>query len=281
LTANDFAANESWKFWASECVERGSKLVIAQHGGSYGSAAYLATEAHEIAISDRFLTWGWTSESNSKVYKAPAMKLMGLKNYRAKNSGFCLLVTTNLPRRSYHLGSWPIGPQLGYYFQDQFDFVSNLSSEVRKNLAVRLFPHDNGWEQHARWNDFDSEIKLLPVSNSLSEFLNSTKLYIATNNATTFLESFVSGIPTIVFWDKIYWEINENAKPYFKILQEAKIFFDTPREAAMHVNSVWQDIPSWWNSEEVKMAVKLFSDRFAYTGEKPFAELKSAILNWN
>jgi putative transferase (TIGR04331 family) len=115
----------------------------------------------------------------------------------------------------------------------------------------------------------------------LSDFLNSTKLYIATNNATTFLESFVSGIPTIVFWDKNYWEINENAKPYFKILQEAKIFFDTPTEAAIHVNKVWQNVPSWWNSEEVKIAVKLFSDRFAYTGEKPIAELKSAILDWN
>lgn len=281
LTANDFAANDPWKFWASECIERGSKLIVSQHGGSYGSAAYLATQTHEIAISDRFLSWGWIENSNPKIYRAPAMKLIGSKKYRAKNTGLCLLVTTNLPRRSYHLGSWPIGPQMEHYFQDQFRFVSKLSEEIRKALAVRLFPHDNGWEQHARWKDFDSEIKLLSVSKDLNEFLKSTKVYIATNNATTFLEAFASGIPTIIYWDRNYWEINENSKPYFKILKKAKIFFDNPEDAAMHLNSVWADVPLWWNSKEVKSAVELFSDQFAYRGERPLVELKSAILNWN
>ena len=49
----------------------------------------------------------------------------------------------------------------------------------------------------------------------------------------------------------------------------------------MHLNSVWADVPLWWNSKEVKSAVELFSDKFAYRGERPLVELKSAILNWN
>ena len=36
----------------------------------------------------------------------------------------------------------------------------------------------------------------------------------------------------------------------------------------MHLNSVWADVPLWWNSKEVKSAVELFSDQFAYRGGK-------------
>ena len=281
LTANDFAANDTWKFWASECVERGSKLVIAQHGGTYGSAAYLATQNHEIEISDRFLSWGWKDEFEPKIFIAPSMKLLSKKIYKLRRNGYCLLVTANLPRRSFHLGSWPIGPQLENYFRDQFKFVESLSNEVRSNLAVRLFPQDFGWEQEKRWLNFDSKIELLPLSNSVDSYLKDTKLYISTYNATTFLESFKSNIPTVIYWDTKFWEINENSRPYFDLLKDANIYFDNPEAAARHVNVIWEDVEGWWKSKKVKDAVKIFSETYAYTGSAPLEELRSAILNWD
>lgn len=281
VTANDFAANDTWKFWASECIEQGSKLVIAQHGGSYGSAAYLATQNHEIEISDRFMSWGWKDEFEPKVFNAPAMKLLGKKTYKPKRNGYCLLVTANLPRRSFHLGSWPVGPQLENYFSDQFKFVESLSIEVRSNLAVRLFPQDFGWEQKKRWLNFDSKSELLPLSKSVDSYLKNTKLYISTYNATTFLESFKSNIPTVIYWDPKFWEINENSKPYFDLLKDANIYFDSPEAAARHVNVIWEDVEAWWNSKKVKNAVKIFSETYAYTGIAPLEELRSAILNWD
>jgi len=87
VTANDFADNDSWKFWAANCVENGSKLIITQHGGTYGTAHYLSTQNYEIKISDRYLTWGWKDESNSKVYPAPAMKLLGMKTEKVNSGG--------------------------------------------------------------------------------------------------------------------------------------------------------------------------------------------------
>ena len=281
VTANDFAANDTWKFWASECVERGSKLIIAQHGGSYGVAAQLSTQDHEVAIADRFLSWGWKDNFESKIYPAPSMKLLGLKKRKPRRDGFCFLVTASLPRRSYHLGSWPIGPQLASYLNDQFDFVKNLSNAVRSNLAVRLFPHDFGWEQEQRWIDFDSDVNLLPLSKNLDKYLKETRLFISTYNATTFLESFKRNIPTVIYWDPNYWEINESSKPYFDLLKDANIFFDSPESAANHVNVIWEDVEGWWNSKKVKDAVKIFSETYAYTGTAPLEELRSAILNWD
>jgi putative transferase (TIGR04331 family) len=242
VTGNDFAENDSWKFWASQCIENGSKLFIAQHGGSYGIAKYLSSHKYEVSISDNFLSWGWVNKIDPKIMRAPAMKLVSLKPFTPINIGYCLLVTASLPRRSYHLGSWPIATQLENYIQDQFDFVENLSDVVRQSLAVRLFPYDFGWEHALRWKDYNSEIKLLPVSKDLNSYLGNTKLYISTYNATTFLEAFKSNIPTVIFWDPNFWEINEEAQYYFKYLAEAKIFFDNPKKAAEHVNNIWSKI---------------------------------------
>ena len=278
VTANDFAGNDAWKFWASECIENGSKLFVAQHGGSYGIAKYLSTQKYEVSISDKFLSWGWVNIIDPKIIRAPAMKLASLKPFAPINNGYCLLVTASLPRRSYHLGSWPIAAQLENYIQDQFDFVENLSDVVRQSLAVRLSPYDFGWEHASRWKDFNSEIELLPVSKDLNSYLRNTKLYISTYNATTFLEAFKSNIPTVIFWDPNFWEINEEAQYYFKFLAEAKIFFDNPEKAADHVNNIWSNVPLWWNSKEVRFATSKFIDQYAYTGSNPLRELSAAIL---
>lgn len=281
LTANDFSDNDAWKFWASECVENGSKLLISQHGGSYGIAKYLATQNYEVSISDRFLSWGWEITKNPKIQGAPAMKLIGEKSFKILNKGYCLLVTASLPRYSYHLGSWPIGPQLENYIQNQFDFVENLSDVVSQNLAVRLSPYDLGWEHTLRWKDFNSKINLLPAFKDLNSYLGSTKLFIGTYNATTFLEAFKRNIPTVIFWDPNFWEINENAEEYFDFLIEANVFFDNPKKAAEHVNDIWDNVPLWWNSKKVKSAVSKFIEKYAYTGSNPLRELSSAILDQN
>lgn len=279
VTANDFADNDAWKFWAAECIENGATLLISQHGGSYGIAKYSSTQKYEVCISDYFLSWGWENKIDPKIVRAPAMKLLAMKQFTPINSGYCLLVTASFPRRSYHLGSWPIGAQLENYIQDQFDFVENLSDVVRRSLAVRLFPNDLGWEHALRWQDYNKEIELLPISKDLNSYLESTKLYISTYNATTFLEAFKSNIPTVIFWDPNFWEINEDAQYYFKILAEAKIFFDNPEEAAEHVNNIWSDVPLWWNSKEVRLAISKFSNQYAYTGLNPLRELSVAILS--
>ena len=75
--------------------------------------------------------------------------------------------------------------------------------------------------------------------------------------------------------------INESSKPYFDLLKDANIFFDSPESAANHVNVIWEDVEGWWNSKKVKDAVKIFSETYAYTGTAPLEELRSAILNWD
>jgi putative transferase (TIGR04331 family) len=83
-----------------------------------------------------------------------------------------------------------------------------------------------------------------------------------------------------MFWNPEFWELSDAAIPYFEALRQASVLFDDPVTCAAHVNSVWGDVPTWWESEGVQSAVRTFKDQFAYTGQRPLRELKAALTQW-
>jgi putative transferase (TIGR04331 family) len=281
VTANDFSGNDSWAAWAAKSVENGSKLVIMQHGGLYGVNTFSATEDHEIAIADKFLSWGWRRKDVNTVTPAPATKLIHMKKTKFQNDGAALLITGALPQQSYHLSSIPIGQQFASYFEDQFSFVSSLDPNVKEKLQIRMFPSDFDWHQESRWKDFDPKIHILKDGKPLEQNLRNAKVSISTYNATTFLETFKKDIPTVMFWDKNFWELNETALPHYQKLQDAKILFYDPKECAQHINEIWNNPLIWWNDPKTQNIVKEFIDNYANVPRNPISKLSAIINNDN
>jgi putative transferase (TIGR04331 family) len=275
-----FVGDEKWKMWAAYNCEYGTKLIIAQHGGHYGTGAWSSSEMHEIEISDRFLSWGWQKSNEKKVVPAPAVKLLGKKKQESAENGICLQVTMELERQSGLLHSFPIASQLEEYLNDQFSFAFALSRDIQKKLTVRLFPQDFGWDVKQRWDDLAPDFTQDLGRSDIGELMKRTKIYVATYNATTFLESFRKDIPTVIFWNPKHWELSEDAQPYFDLLREASILFDDPFACANHVNLIWDDVPNWWSSLSVQEAVRTFINQYAYVGLKPIREIKKALVVW-
>jgi putative transferase (TIGR04331 family) len=277
---NKFVGDEIWKMWAAYNCESGTKLVIAQHGGHYGTGAWSSSELHEIKISDRFLSWGWHKINESKIVRAPAVKLLGTKKRKSLKNGICLQVTMALERQSGLLHSFPVASQLEEYLNDQLNFALTLSRDIQKKLTVRLFPQDFGWDIKQRWDDLAPHITQDLGRLDIDSLMKKAKIYVATYNATTFLESFRQDIPTVMFWNPKHWELSEEAQPYFNLLREASILFDDPTACANHVNSIWNDIPNWWSSSSVQEVVHIFINQYAYAGIKPIREIKKALTAW-
>jgi putative transferase (TIGR04331 family) len=277
VTANSFDGDEKWKIWAAGQVDQGAKLVIAQHGGHYGTGAWSAPQNHEIAIADRYLTWGWKDNRYHNVMPAPATKLIGLRRNRVRRSDLCLTALGVLPRYSYWIYSVPIAHQYERYLEDQIHFISCLSPDVRKSLEVRITKNDFGWDLEQRLKQFHSELIVDPGNSHFLHRLKKSRLFVATYNATTYLESFRLGVPTVMHWDPNYWEISSQAKPYFDLLSEAGVFFSDAEQCAEHVNEIWANVSQWWKAEKVQNAVEVFANEFAYVGERPLRELKRKI----
>ena len=277
LTTNGFAEDEAWKVWAAHRIDDGSRLVIEQHGGHYGVGLWSSSLDHELAVADRYLSWGWRLPGQDKVVPAPAMRLLERWPPRSGQASACLLVTTTFPRYAYWAYAAPVAGQMSRCIDDQVAFATALGQSPREALAVRLAPGDYGWDVQDRWRDGCADVSFDDSSVPLSVSSSAARLCVVAYNATSHLELLARRRPTLMFWDPKLWEMTVEAAALHDRLRETGLLFDTPEECAEQVNRIWHDVDGWWAGEEVQAAVRDFCQEFAYVGNRPIRELAHVI----
>lgn len=276
FTSNNFESDDIFKTWAASKVENGSNLIIGQHGGMYGATLWMCTEDHEILISDRYLTWGWSNEYPN-VYPAAALKLIGKTSVGWNPSGGLLMVTQDSPRYSHVIYPGSIASQLSDYLEDLFRFAGSLPNDIRAMLLVRLLGYDYGWSPAARWRDRYPDVKVNNGSGTIESLIRRSRMVVETYHGTTHLETLGQNIPTIIFWNPDHWELRPSANSYFGQLKEAGIFHESPESAAAKIAEVWDDVKGWWSQPYIQDARRYFCDRFARMPEKPIGVLLEAL----
>lgn len=280
MTANAHYANEDFKFWTANMVEQGARLLGVQYGGAYGSALFAAQEEHERKVSDVYYTWGWISNKTDKVKPLSAGKLNRLKTGILPNpKGKILLVLGLVPRYSYYLYStFMSSTGTLAYLRDQFSFVKVLNESARKDLLIRPYSVDYKWSQKERFLDLFPEVVFDTCQKNLIETMRSSRLFIATYNATTYLESFAADFPTIMFWNPEHWEIRSSAQEYFDGLRRVGILHNTPDSAARKVNEIFSDPMAWWRQDDVQRQKNKFCERFAKVSDNWLREWRKVLL---
>jgi putative transferase (TIGR04331 family) len=265
VTAN-VISDEGFKFWAARNTESGASLIVAQHGGHYGSCAWSTFEEHEIRICDRYFTWGWQTEGEPKTVPMAAGKVLKkVQTLKADPKGTILWVDFSIPRYSIWLSAGPVGGQMLSYLEEQQRFARAVSPAVHDLLLLRLYVRDHGWNELTRWRQFDPTLKCYRGPKSMVQQLSESRLMIGTCNSTTILETLGADFPTLVFWNPEYWEIRPEAQPYFDELRQAGILYDTPEAAAAKVSEIYQDTEFWWRQPIIQRARERFCQRFART----------------
>jgi putative transferase (TIGR04331 family) len=275
FTSNAFSSDDVFKAWAAEKVELGAPLVIGQHGGNYGMALWSYMEEHQIAITDKYLSWGWSRQGEPKVEAVCNLKVVGQSQLWDPDGG-ALMIELTLPRFSYQMFSSPVAGQWLNYFDDQCRFVRTLPERIRRQLTVRLYS-DYGWDEAERWRYQFPDIRLDSGIKPLSGLIARSRISISTYNATVFLESLALNVPTIVFWDPLYWELNDEASRDMQVLKDAGIFHDIPESAAELLAQVWDDVPGWWAGDVVQQAREKFCAKYSRTPKNPLKHLESAL----
>jgi putative transferase (TIGR04331 family) len=276
FTSNAHFSDDVFKAWAGEKTEHGSKLVIGQHGGHYGTGRWSFPEEHELAISDVYLSWGWT-DSNSKIKPVGQLKNQNPKTFARNNKSKALMVTATLPRQSYFMYSAVMAGQWLDYFEDQCSFVQHLPDSIRDALIVRMYSLDYGWDQMQRWQDRFPQLHLDSGASNLENLMNQSRIYIATYNATTFLESISINMPTIMYWNPKHWELRDSAIPYFEELELVGIFHKTPEAAANHLAKIWNNIDKWWRSPNVQQTVEHFKTQYCSLPADRLDKIKNIV----
>ena len=92
--------------------------------------------------------------------------------------------------------------------------------------------------------------------------MRSSKIFIGTQNATSYLEAFNINHPTVLFWDKNYWEPRKSAAEHLKLLEDLRVLHHDPILAAKFVNSIWDDVDGWWNEVVSSDDYQLFKNTY-------------------
>jgi putative transferase (TIGR04331 family) len=274
--------SEQFKLWSATFVVQGkTKLFSGQHGGGYGVSRYLRwSEAYELAVVDKFLSWA--TVSNHEKIEACCVQSQ-LDDLTPANDGQLLVVLGPVTRNSDIFGM--LGVQTnGSYYSFISELISLLSAEIiikavvrPKNASATRKPARVGANQIS--NIFEQDIAIDLGGQSLNQRLANSRLAVVTYNETTIPANLMANFPTIALWDPKYVRLNDRATAIYAELVKAKILFHSPTEAAQHISEIWSDVDSWWNSEIVQSARLNYCDHYAYKVRFPALTVASAIAD--
>jgi putative transferase (TIGR04331 family) len=256
--------NDAFKAYAAHCSEKGTRIFIGEHGG-FGAGLINGFHEYERDVADLYFTSGWlaTESNDRKVIPLGNIRICDL-DVRPHVSGSALLVLCNMPRYAHDIRAMATSDQMLDYFQWKCRFLRALNEGIRRQVSVRLYSKDYGWNVEERLRKVIPDVSIQnPQDLAFNDALRTSRIFIGTYSATAYLDSLTMNFPSILFWDRNIWAFNNEASNALRLLESARIFHSTPEGAAAFLMSVWDDIPSWWESSEVQNARRLFCEKFS------------------
>ena len=181
-----------------------------------------------------------------------------------------MIIGLEFPLFSYRCQSGPGSSLILEDYAQKIDFARKLNSNAYANLLVRPYPN-RGWDIRKRYIDDLGKEKISPFS-TFREQIAHSKMLVCTYPQTTFSEAMHSGIPTILLYSEIYWDLLPDFNDVIQVLKDASIMFSCPDSAAKHVNMVWENPKDWWDSENTVKAREYFFDRCGRVSEDSLDE---------
>jgi len=254
FSANSYWYNDLFKIWCAEKFNLKKIIIISEHGSSIRPK--YKNFSHEEKISDIYTVWH-KSLSNRQV-RLPPNKIVGT-NPIGKYGTNLLVVGLESSLYPARCCSGPVSSLLlNDYFQNM-EFINGIDPVIHKYLKVH--PHHNsGWSTSQRYIDELSASNISPHSTLLKAFKYS-RIIVCTYPETTFFEAMYSGVPTILLYKKEYWEFCSEFDGLVEVLEDANILFDNPLLASNHINKIWNNPKTWWDSKKVINAREEFFDQ--------------------
>lgn len=259
--------NSDFAIWSAAARLAGSRFVGLQHGGTYGERDACSFEAHERAVSDAYVTWGWSE--GARTVALPAPRLSGIpRRHRPVTNGPILWVGTSDAPYVYQLGPRPVGPQFLNYFASQRAFDTGLDAETRPQVLFRPYPSSFGWADQPGLTGDAPGVALDDFSRGFHQRMAEARLVVVDHlGSTTMLEALSANIPVLCFGSTDDFDIRPSAQVPYDRLAAQGLYYRSAAAAAAAVNRIAADIPTWWAAPERQFAARAFADTFARRGK--------------
>ena len=236
-------------------------LTLIQHGGNYGMDKY-HSENFSLSISHRFLSWGWGEEINKVIPMFYHKKYY--KPLKRNSKKRLTLISLDIKQMPIKYSSFSPSQYKKFLLKDLDQFFRNIDRPILNNSWLRGFKNHSGiYEYYSTIYPRLQIDRSFGIKGSVKSLIDSSKLFVVTYNTTLLQEIMLSNSPVVIFWSSELIPIEEEFKYCFEQMKHVGLFHDCPKSAALHINSIWDDIDSWWNSQDTISARKLFCKKFA------------------
>ena len=258
--------NEKEKVIAAFAVESGEKRVVGQHGGEYGMLSYnmmANVMEHESCV---FLSWGWKSKSFKKCNIVPLPSPLHSKIanlHKTKNNS---LIVVGLAIRVHlnRLHWWTQGNTALRYCKDTVTFLSELSKKPLNSVLFRPYTRTiNEIDIKEIVTNEYPDMSILETD--LDTAMLDCKLVVLASFGSPMNFALASNTPTVIYLPRESMAPLPEVESYFSPLRACGILHDCPKSAAQQINKVWNNIPDWWNSNEVQNSRLQWVEYFAQT----------------
>jgi len=219
---------------------------------------------------DKYFTLGWKHKNNSFVPSGSNFiwsKNIFYKEY-CKNYLFVSGMSELKPPylRSSYSDSGVYNSNKWYY--NNVNFFKCLSESAKNNLVFKKYPNTFSTLVHKNYKKFinfisvEKKIKFIKSEriDITPGLISSAKLVIVNNLSTPSLQSLISNVPTIIFYNHEQNYLAKNYKNFYLDLLKTNILHKNGHSAAKFINKLVDEdkIDKWWTSKETQNARKSF-----------------------
>lgn len=256
--------NDSIKYLVGCVKDSGARIVGRQHGAGYGSFELVAPERVERRLADLYVSWGWTDDRICPALPLPEPRLSAIQDTHAATNENIYFISSQAPMYMFRYQSyWLPEFVLSGYWSMQESFFCGLTQPIRDSILFRAFPIEYGWGERGRARRSIPGVRFDDAAGAIRGMKRS-KLIVIDHPGTSLLQALAMNAPTVAFWDPAHCPMRSEAEPYFTLLREAGILYDSADAAARQVNQVGPAPLDWWMSPAVQRARKKFCRRFAW-----------------
>ncbi len=257
LTTFGHVNDDLFKIWTANNVEKKkTQFNICSHGGSVENIINFNSW---LNVADKFISW--EKKKNNRCLQLPPSYSTNYKKIKQSKNKKILFCTSSTNLYVYRIQDYILSSQIKLHLNYWKHFISQLDLKVKKNIVIRHVPYVDPWSQKKEFEKFLGKKSISKKKNFLDEVKNS-KIVINTSLQTTFFESMLSGIPTIVLLKDDCWNLSEDGKKVYDLMIKKKIIFKNIESLIQHLNEIDENPLSWWNSNDLTLVRNKFHDHF-------------------
>ena len=284
ISSYGYFYDEIFKIYASKLrEEKNTKLILSQHGGSYGMEENSLETFFETKISDRFLTWGW--KSNKKHYP------LFITSVHNEKKIFKFNKTKKIILVLYQLAISPIRPSLNtgvssidvnrIYTKLVINFIKNLNNDLREKIEANIKLEKNSLKKSIVKNSILSrypKLKFIDCHKRTHEIRDKYNLQIEFYLSTGFLEAMHLNNPVILVYNKLVRNQKKTVNAQIQLLKKKNICFDSSKNASEFINKNYNNIEEWWNNPALQKTRKAFCYKYCRKSKNPIKDLNNSLI---